>query len=346
MSNFLREHSILVYVLKRLLKYVGGIFFAFTVSFWLFRSIPGNPIQGMMSQLTTQYVPLHQGSAATVKAYTTMFGLDQPIYVQYLLFLKNAFLHGDLGLSLIAFPVHSQVLILQALPYTLGLFGTATLIAWALGVLFGALLGWRRDSKLGKVLAALAIAFSQIPYYILAIFLLLLLAFVLNWLPASGAYTPFSKAGFTLDYILDLIRHAALPGLSVVIVALLGWLISSRALIISILGEDYLLYAEAKGLQPGRIFSAYALRNALLPQVTGLAMSLGFVVNGAYVVESMFLYPGVGGVFVQAVHLRDFNTLQGVVLMSIVAVLTANLLIDLLLPLVDPRVRPGGQAQR
>ncbi len=346
MSGFLREHPILAYVFKRLLRYIGGIFIAFTLAFWLFRAIPGNPIQGMMRQINSQFIPLNQGSEVTVKEYSALFGIDRPLYEQYFLFLKNVFLQGDLGISLVAFPAHSQEIIFRALPWTLGLFGTATIIAWGLGVLFGSLLGWRRDSWLSKVLASLAIAFSQIPYYILAIFLLLLLAFVLNWLPASGAYTPFAKPAFTPAYILDLIRHALLPGLSVVLVALLGWLISSRALIITILGEDYLLYAEAKGLRPGRIFSKYALRNALLPQVTGLAMSLGFVVNGAYVVESMFLYPGVGGLFVKAVHLRDFNTLQGVVLLSITAVLTASLLIDLLLPLVDPRVRIGAKAQR
>jgi peptide/nickel transport system permease protein len=178
----------------------------------------------------------------------------------------------------------------------------------------------------------------------MALFLLLSLGYGLRLFPTRGAYTPLRTPELSFSFIADVVQHAILPGLAVVVVSFAGWVISSRSLIISILGEDYLVFAKAKGLRAGRIFRHYALRNALLPQVTGLGMSLGFIVNGAYLVENFFAYPGMGWVFVQAIAALDYNVIQGIVFISITAVLTANLLIDLVLPLVDPRVQLGGSA--
>src|SRR5215813_97231 len=161
------------------------------------------------------------------------------------------------------------------------------------------------------------------------------------WLPARDAYPANLTPSLTLEFIGGLIKHGTLPALSIVIVGVAGWIISTRSLIVSILGEDYLLYAQSKGLPPRRIFTHYALRNALLPQLTGLAISLGFIVNGALLVETLFNYPGLGFLLVRATQILDYNTAQGIILISIASVLTANFLLDLTLPLVDPRIRRG-----
>jgi peptide/nickel transport system permease protein len=228
------------------------------------------------------------------------------------------------------------------MPWTIGLLGLSVVIAWILGVLLGGVVGWRRLSPVSGVLTTIAIALSQIPQYIVALFLLFLFAFTLAWLPTRNAYPANATPGFNLDFILGVIQHGLLPALAIVLVSVSGWLISTRSLVVSILGEDYLIYAQSKGLPNRHIFLNYVLRNAMLPQITALAISLGFIVNGALLIETLFNYPGLGTLLVRAISILDYNTIQGIILISIVAVLTANLLIDLALPLVDPRIRTGG----
>ena len=215
-------------------------------------------------------------------------------------------------------------------------------IAWVLGIILGGIVGWRRDFPGAQVITTLAIALAQVPQYFVALLLIFVFAYALVWLPSRGAYPASITPAFSLDFMRGVVRHAILPAFSIVLVSVSGWLISTRSLMISILGEDYLLFAQAKGLKPGYIFTRYGLRNALLPQLTGLAISLGFIMNGSFLVEYIFTYPGIGTLFVNAIGILDYNTVQGIVLISIVAVLTANLLLDLLLPLVDPRIRVGG----
>lgn len=169
--------------------------------------------------------------------------------------------------------------------------------------------------------------------------LVFLLAYTPQWLPSRDAYDAGATPGFNGAFVRSMLEHGILPGLSILIVSLAGWIVSTRALMVLILGEDYLLYAQAKGLSGRRVFMQYALRNTLLPQVTGLAISLGFILNGALLVETLFNYPGLGSLLARAVGPLDYNTIQGIVLISIVATLTANFLLDILLPLVDPRIR-------
>jgi peptide/nickel transport system permease protein len=343
----MHTHSVLRYIVRRVVNWLLSVLGAFTIAFLFFHIVPGDPIGGMIGMMASQQSAAYTeslGGQTMIDAYKEMFGLDQPLYVQYYLYFKNLLLKGDMGLSLMVFPDHAQVPIFDALPWTIGLLGVSTIIAWLLGVLIGGVLGWLQDSAISRVLAVLSMAFQQIPSYLMALFLLLTLGYGLRLFPTRGAYTPLRTQELTLSFILDVVRHAMLPGLAVVVVSFAGWVISSRSLIISILGEDYLIFAKAKGLTAGRIFSAYALRNALLPQVTGLGMSLGFIVNGAYLVENFYAYPGMGWVFVRAIAGLDYNVIQGIVFISITAVLTANLLIDLVLPLVDPRVQLGGRA--
>jgi peptide/nickel transport system permease protein len=343
----MHTRSVVKYIVQRLLNWLLSVLGAFTIAFLFFHIVPGDPIGGMIGMLASQQSAAYtegMGGETMVEAYKEMFGLNQPLYMQYFLYFKNLFLHGDMGLSLLVFPDHAQVPIFDALPWTIGLLGISTVIAWLLGVVVGGVLGWLQDSAISRILAVLSMAFQQIPSYLMALFLLLSLGYGLRLFPTRGAYTPLRTPELTLSFLSDIVRHGILPGLSVVVVSFAGWTISSRSLIVSILGEDYLVFAKAKGLTPGRIFRSYALRNALLPQVTGLGMSLGFIVNGAYLVENFYAYPGMGWVFVQAIAALDYNVIQGIVFISITTVLTANLLIDLVLPLVDPRVQLGGRA--
>jgi len=190
-----------------------------------------------------------------------------------------------------------------------------------------------------------AIVVSHMPFFFMSFLLLLMLGYGLAVLPTRGAYDVLTTPGLNLEFISGLLKHAILPAGSLVLVSASGWMLSTRAVVIGVLGEDYLLFAEAKGLPRLRILLRHILRNALLPQVTALGISLGFVVNGSYLVEWIFAYPGVGMLFVQAASLRDLNVMQGVVLMSVFAVLFANLIVDLTLPLLDPRVLQGGRGR-
>lgn len=338
----LQRHPYFAFVLRRFLTYFLTIFGSFTVAFILFRLIPGNPLGALLNSMRQQYSYSIPDADKMIDQYEVLLGINGSWFEQYIRFLSNVFLHFDFGPSLTAFPTHAQVLIFQALPWTMGLLGISILIAWVLGVILGGIVGWRREFPGSQVVSTLAIALAQVPQYFVALLLIFLFSYVLLWLPARGAYPATATPGFSPSFILGVGRHALLPALSIILVSVSGWLISTRSLMISILGEDYLLFAHAKGLRPRYIFSHYGLRNALLPQLTGLAISLGFIINGAFLVEYIFTYPGIGTLLVNAIGILDYNTVQGIVLISIVAVLTANLLLDLLLPLVDPRIRVGG----
>ncbi|MBX3014023.1 MAG: ABC transporter permease [Caldilineaceae bacterium] len=337
-----KVHPLVTYLIQRLLTYLFTIFGSFSVAFIFFRMIPGNPIGALLNSMRQQYSYTIPNGEEMIAEYEKLLGLDGSWFDQYIRYVSNVFLRFDFGPSLTAFPTHAQVLILQALPWTLGLLGVSILIAWVLGVILGGIVGWQREFPGSQFITTVAIALAQVPQYFVALFLIFLFAYALMWLPARGAYPATTTPGPSLNFILGVLRHAILPACSIVLVSVSGWLISTRSLMISILGEDYLLFAQAKGLRPGYIFSRYALRNALLPQLTGLAISLGFIMNGSFLVEYIFTYPGIGTLFVNAIGLLDYNTVQGIVLISIIAVLTASLLLDLLLPLVDPRIRLGG----
>lgn len=338
----LKVHPLVTYLIQRLLTYLLTIFGSFSVAFIFFRMIPGNPIGALLNSMRQQYSYTIPNAEEMIEEYEKLLGLDGSWFDQYIRYVSNVFLRFDFGPSLTAFPTHAQVLILGALPWTLGLLMVSILISWALGVILGGIVGWRREFPGSQFITTVAIALAQVPQYFVALFLIFLFAYGLMWLPARGAYPATTTPGLSLNFILGVLRHALLPALSIVLVSVSGWLISTRSLMISILGEDYLLFAQAKGLKPGYIFSRYALRNALLPQLTGLAISLGFIMNGSFLVEYIFTYPGIGTLFVNAIGILDYNTVQGIVLISIIAVLTANLILDLLLPLVDPRIRLGG----
>lgn len=330
------------YLIRRIGIYLFTIFGSFTVAFIFFHLIPGDPIRNLFAALEQQYRYSADVSVDMLEIYRQQLGIDGTLPEQYVKYLSNVLLHFDLGPSLTAFPTPAQDLILRAMPWTIGLLSISVVIAWILGVIAGGLLGWFRNARASNYLVTLAIGLSQIPQYIVALLLLFVFAFTLAWLPTRNAYPANTVPSFTPEFFLGVIRHGTLPALSIILVSLAGWMLSTRSLVVSILGEDYLLYAQSKGLPRSQVFGNYVLRNALLPQVTALAISLGFIVNGALLIETLFNYPGLGSLLVRAIAILDYNTIQGIVLISIVSVLTANLLLDLLLPLIDPRIRTGG----
>lgn len=337
----MRRSGYLRYLVRRIGIFLFTIWGAFTVAFVFFRLVPGDPISALMIDMQQRGIYTADASEDYVEAYREKFGLNGTLLEQYVRYIGNALLRFDLGPSIVAFPTPAQELIGNALPWTIGLLGLSTLIAWTLGVIAGGLVGWWRDFLPSQVLTTISIVLSQVPQYILAVLLLAVFAFTLAWFPTRNAYPASAKPGLTPEFIGGVIRHGALPALSIILVSVAGWVLSTRSLVVTILGEDYLIYAEAKGLPRRQIFLRYTLRNALLPQVTGLAISLGFIVNGAVLVETLFNYPGIGALLTRAVALLDYNTVQAVILISIITVLTANLLLDLALPLIDPRVRTG-----
>ncbi len=334
----MKKNAILIYILKRLALYIFTIWGAFTIAFLFFHLVPGDPIQSYVATMQQRYARTIQDSAQVIAAYRKMMGLDGNIFQQYGHYLYNVIFKFQLGPSFISFPTPAEKYIFQALPWTVGLLGLATIFAWLLGFLIGGIAGWSRGSPVSAFFTDLALVVSQIPPYFLALGLLFLFAYTLRVLPNRDAFDASVPKAFTWAFIKSVIRHGTLPALSLVVVALFGWYISTRAIVVSILGEDYLVYAKAKGLKSGNILRNYVLRNAMLPQVTGLALSLGFILNGALLVETLFNYPGLGSLFRDTISMLDYNTIQGIMLMSIISVLTATLILDLVLPLVDPRI--------
>lgn len=332
-------HPLLSYAARRTLTYLLTLFIVVTITFLLFRLIPGDPISSFVGQLQAQgrYVEAEKAQRI-IEEYKRMFGLDKDLFSQYILFLKEL-LRGNLGPSLIGFPRPAQDLIMERLPWTIGLLGISAIIAWALGLVLGCMLGWKRDSAYDKAFTTASLVLSQIPYYLMAVILVLIFTYYLKVLPSGGAYSPKLTPGLYWEFIKSVIEYGTLPALSLIVTSGASWLVSSRFLTVTILAEDYLHFAEAKGLKTSRIIKRYILRNALLPQITGLSINLSFMLGGQIVLETIFSYPGIGYLFATAIGLLDYNVINGVLLLIIFTALTANFILDLLYPLIDPRVR-------
>ncbi len=335
-----RRRGVRDYFLRRI-----GLFFltawaAITLAFLLFRLMPGDPVSIMLAQLSlAQGKNQAEGAQQIVASYRAMFGLDLPIYVQYVYFFRNVLSGFNFGPSFVAFPTPAQTLIFRQLPWTIGLFTTSMLLAWGLGTALGTAIGWLRRTRLASLAAGVLTLLQITPVYLLAVALIVFLGYRLHWLPTGRPYDAHLQRAFTWEFISSVLQHMVLPVLSMVLVWGASWAMGMRQLIISVLGEDYLVYARAKGLAPGTILKDYAFRTALLPQVAGLAIALGATLNGAYIVEVVFGIPGLGELFVKAMAVRDYNIMQGIVLISMLGVLFAGLIVDLALPLLDPRIR-------
>ena len=328
------------YVLRRFGLYLITLWGSLSASFFFFRLLPGDPISGIIAQLQTrgQYSAL-ESSQDMVEHYRREFGLDGSLWEQYLRYFQNVFLRFDFGPSVLSYPTDATQLIIRALPWTIGLIGVSTLLGWLLGVLAGTLVGWKRRTRWAETVTNVALVFSHVPAYFVALVLIIFLAYRLSLLPANGAYDARLDPTWSAEFAWSVIKYGTLPVLANVVVAVANWMLSTRALVVSILGEDFLTFAHAKGVTPRRILTAYVMRNAWLPQIAALGMALGTVVSGNVLIERLFRYPGVGNLLVDSVVIKDVNTAMAVVTLLIFMVLTINLIIDLSLPLIDPRVK-------
>jgi peptide/nickel transport system permease protein len=325
------------YVVGRLVQFFVVLWGAATLNFIIPRLAPGDPVRERLIEMANQGGYLQQGIEQMVKAYDQQFGLDQPLWIQYLRYLANVS-HLDFGYSLAEYPAKVMPLIAAALPWTIGLLLVSTLMAFSLGTLIGALLAWPGSPKFLQYFVGPLLTLSSIPYYLLGLVLIYLFSIWQKVFPLSGGYTIGVIPSLTLPFVLDIISHSVLPALSIILAGIGFWALGMRGMMVTTEGEDYMVMAEAKGLPGNWIFMRYALRNAILPQFTSLAIALGYVVSGSVLVEVVFGYPGIGTLLYKAITGSDYFVIYGVVFIVILAISLATLLIDLAYPLLDPRI--------
>ena len=325
------------YLLRRIGVFLLIAWLAATLNFFLPRLTGQDPVRVKLLQQAQLGGHVQAGIEEMVREYDRRFGLDRPLWVQYVAFLRGA-ARLDFNYSIANYPRTVNEMIAEALPWTVALLGTTTVVSFALGTFLGALLGWPGAPRWMRWLMPPLWALHAIPFFLLGLILIYLFAFWFPVLPMFGGYSAGAFPALTLPFVLDLVRHAILPALSIVLVATGGWALSMRGMMVTTQGEDYVIFAEAKGLQSLTIFLRYCVRNALLPQVTGLALALGQIVSGAVLVEVIFGYPGIGTVLFQAIRENDHFLIQGIVFTVIVALGFATLILDAVYPLLDPRI--------
>jgi peptide/nickel transport system permease protein len=335
------EAAMLRLILRRILMVLAVVWAAGTINFFIPRIAPKNPIAEKLTQMAGTSGVDPGKIAEMAQAFSVKFGLDRPLWEQYLKYLHDVFTL-DFGQSITQYPVRVSTLIGAAMPWTLGLMVTTTLIAFVLGTLLGAAAAWRRDSRILQVLSPLMMVFSAIPFYLIGLVLIYFLAAKLAWFPLSGGYGIVSIPEWSWDFAMEVLYHSVLPAFSIILASIGTWAIGMRGMMVTVGGEDYMTFAEAKGLRSGRLFYRYGMRNAILPQVTALALYFGQVVTGAVLVEIVFSYPGVGSLLLDSIKLYDFPTIYGIVFILTLTVAVSMLLVDLIYPLLDPRVRVGG----
>jgi peptide/nickel transport system permease protein len=324
------------FVARRLGFYVITAWVAVTINFFIPRLMPGNPVELVFNRVR------HAISPAALHAFTIAFGVDtnQSLISQYFGYLDQL-LHGNLGISITYFPATVSSVIRGALPWTLGLVGVSTVLSFVLGTLLGMLAATRRGTWADALLPVTSFL-SAVPYFWLGLVVLTAFAVDLNWFPLSSGYSPAATVGFTWSFIADVLDHAVLPAVTIIVSSIAGWLLGMRNVMMATLGEDYVLLAEAKGLPQRRVTFTYAARNAILPNMAGFALSLGFIVSGALLTEVVFSYPGIGYVLFEAVSNEDYPLMQGIFLMITILVLLANLGADIMYAALDPRTRESG----
>ncbi len=329
--------------LRTLVKKVFIVWIVVTLTFFIIRALPGNPVEIMVMSLMDS--GLSSEEAYMRAASLLRIDLDAPLSAQYLDYMRNL-LHGDLGDSyVLALNKPVATLIAQRLPWTLFSVGTSLLISFVIGMFLGTLAAYRRNSFLDHLLTNFSAAIESIPNTLTAIILVLLLGVTWKLVPLNfmrGSLSPGVKPGFTATFLVDLFKHYAVPGTVYIFSTLGGWMLAMRSSTISTLGDDYVTVARARGLPDMRIITAYVGRNASLPLITSLAISLGFVVGGSILIEYIFVYQGIGLLLSQAIGKRDYPVMQGILLVTTITVILSTALADLLYGWLDPRIRISG----
>ena len=331
------------YVLKRVGFFLLIVWLAATLNFFIplipqiFFGSGQNPIRERLLEQALAGGYVHAGMNDMVAEYEARFGLDQPYLIQYLRYMGDL-LRGDFNYSIATYPRTVVEMMREALPWTIGLLLTTTLLSVGLGTLLGAFMGWKRAPRFLKFVLPPLLALHAIPYYLLGLVLMYFLSFRAQWFPIFGGYTAGSIPTWDASFMFDVLRHSALPALSIVLAAIGGWALSMRAMVVTIQGEDFITFADAKGLKDKTIFLRYAIRNTVLPQATAFALALGQIVAGAALVEVIFAYPGIGTVLYHSIRQADWFAIRGLVFVLIVTIGLATLIIDLVYPLLDPRI--------
>ncbi len=324
------------FLLRRIAFYVFTAWAAITINFFLPRLIPGDPVQSLIARAQGQL------DTSAIQSLYILFGLDDDssLLSQYGQYLGQLF-RGDLGLSFTFFPTPVSDVLSDSLPWTLALVGITTMISFLLGTALGVLAGWWRGSWVDVVMPVTTFL-SSIPYFWLGLIAITLLAGQGGPFPSSGGFDPGVVPSWDMDFVWSAVYHSLLPAITILISSMSGWVLSMRNMMLTVSSEDYITVAHAKGLSERRVMVNYAARNALLPNVSGFALSLGLIVGGTLLVEIVFSYPGVGFQLFTAVGAKDYPLIQGIFLVITLSVLVANLVADLVYLLLDPRTRKEG----
>jgi peptide/nickel transport system permease protein len=320
------------FILRRLVFYLVTAWVALTINFFIPRAMPGNAVQSIMAKFTNL-----QPSA--YRALEALLGVGHPgsLWSQYWSYLDDIF-HFNFGTDVSQYPAQVSTLLAETIPWTITLVGTATVIAFLIGTGLGIVAGWRHGGSLDRVLPGLMFL-QAIPYFFFALILVELLAIKVHVFPIGQGYSQGLIPGWHWDFISSALYHSLLPALTIVLTSIAGWMLQMRNVMITTSGEDYVIAAQAKGLPSRRVIYTYAARNALLPQLQGFGLAVGFVVSGALVMEIVFSYPGIGLLLLNAVSSNDYPLMQAIFLVITFTVLLANMIVDIIIVFADPRAR-------
>ncbi|MEJ5228386.1 MAG: ABC transporter permease [Pseudothermotoga sp.] len=342
MKDFVRFLS--KYFITRLLISLLVIFIGVSIVFLIPRLVPGaNPAEMAIRRLQMSGAYLPAESMEKMKqALLKLYGLEGSLFSQYITFWKEL-LKGNLGPSFASFPTPVITLISRSLPWTVGLLALTAILSWVVGTILGGIAGYRNKGVWVRVVEIVSNAVRPVPYYILALLLLILFAYVLHWFPTGGAYKIGLTPTLSWSFVKSVVKYGFLPAFSLIIVGVGAWFLNMRNLVSNITGEYFVSFARQMGLRDSIILRSYVMRLAMPAQLTGLGLQLGFIFNGTIITEIVFNYPGLGTLIYTAIMQSDYNLVMGTTLFSIVAVALATLIVDLLLPFIDPRIQyvPG-----
>ena len=321
------------YLLRQMGLYLTAVWASLTLNFILPRAMPGDPVTALIARMRGRLKP------EEIEAIRVAYGFNNgPPLEQYFQYLSHA-LRGDFGISISAYPAKVSAVIATGLMWTVLLGAVTLLLSFVIGTILGVIIAWRRGGVLDSVLPGLTSFIGSFPYFWLSMVALFGLGFLLKWFPMAHAYSDNVDVGFTWGYIGSVLYHMILPATTIILVSVGGWMIGMRSTMVSVLAEDYITMAEAKGLPQWQVMFKYAMRNAILPNFTQFGMSLGFILSGQLLTEMVFSYPGLGFHLIRAVSTHDYPLMQALFLMITLAVLSANFIVDLLYVRLDPRVR-------
>jgi peptide/nickel transport system permease protein len=328
------------YIGQRFLQFLLIIFIANSITFILPRLLPGDPIEEALTSKAAAAGSTNINIQAWVKDYNAKFGLDKPLWEQYINYW-NDLAHLNFGYSLFNYPATVISMIQGAIPWTLGFMMVAIILSFLVGSVLGALLAWPNSPRFIQGLVPILMIIAAIPFYLFGLALIWIFGIQLRLLPTGGAYDPTMILRLDWPTALNIIQHGIMPVTALVLFGIGSWALSMRATMVTILGEDYITFAQAKGIPDSSIFMRYGVRNALLPQITGLAISIGLILGSGVLIEAIFNYPGIGNLIYGAINTKDYFVINATVFIMVLFAATALLVMDIIYPLIDPRIRYG-----